>query len=185
MMLKKACLPILILGFLAVASLLIAPAADAHGPSRQKVVKSVDIQAPPATVWAIIKDFGSIDKWHPAVAKTAWTGGNAVGATRVVTLKSGGEIKEALTKYDADLMMYAYEITDVNIDVYPVNTYSSQITVKSNGSGGTTLEWRAAFYRGYTLNDPPEKYNDDAALAAVTGVIEAGVNNIKALAEKK
>jgi carbon monoxide dehydrogenase subunit G len=184
-MLKRAYLPILILACLGLASLLVTNAAQAHGPSRQKVIKTVDIQAPPAAVWAIIKDFGSIDKWHPAVAKVVWTGGNVVGATRVVTLKTGGEIKESLTKYDADSMTYAYEITDVNIDVYPVNTYSSQMSVKPNGSGGTTLEWRAAFYRGYTLNDPPEKYNDDAALAAVTGVVEAGVNNIKALAEKK
>jgi hypothetical protein len=173
-------------GYLLLALALILPwSAYAHGPSRQKVVKTVEIAAAPEAVWALIKDFASIGKWHPAVAKVSAEGGNTVGATRTLTLKSGGEIKEVLTKYDDAGMTYSYEIPDVNIDVYPVNTYSSAITVQPAAGGHSTLEWRAAFYRGYTLNDPPEKYNDDAAVAAVDAVLTAGVNSIKALAEKK
>lgn len=172
--------------FLLLILALVTPlSAHAHGPSRQKVVKTVDIAAPPEAVWAIIKNFEAIGKWHPAVAKVVADGGNTVGATRTLTLKSGGEIKEVLTKYDDAGMSYSYEIPEVNIDVLPVNTYTSQISVKAADGGHSTLEWRAAFYRGYMLNDPPEKYNDDASAAAVDGVLTAGVNNIKALAEKK
>ncbi|HEX5539489.1 MAG TPA: SRPBCC family protein, partial [Methylophilaceae bacterium] len=51
-----------------IAFALVPLTAAAHGPSPQKVEKSVTIKAEPAKVWAIIKDFGGINKWHPGVA---------------------------------------------------------------------------------------------------------------------
>lgn len=160
-----------------------ASAADAHGPTRQKVTRTVALAAPPAAVWALVKDFGNMG-WHPAVAKTAAEGGNAVGATRTLELQGGGAIKEVLEKYQDDAMSYSYRITDVSIDVLPVANYSSTITVKPE-SDGSVVEWRGAFYRGYMNNDPPEKYNDAAAVKAVSAVYEGGLANLKALAEKK
>ena len=44
--------------------------ASAHGPSPQKVEKEIVIKADPAKVWALVKDFGNLQKWHPAVAST-------------------------------------------------------------------------------------------------------------------
>ena len=56
---------------LVLASLALLPlTAAAHGPSPQKVEKTVTIKAEPAKVWAIVKDFGAIDKWHPAVTSS-------------------------------------------------------------------------------------------------------------------
>jgi hypothetical protein len=46
------------------------------------------------------------------------------------------------------------------------------------------VEWRAAFYRGYMLNDPPPDLNDAASSKAVAGVIRAGLDNLKVLAER-
>lgn len=172
--------------FLALAWVLAAApfTADAHGPTRQKVTKTVTIAAPPAVVWALVRDFAAIQSWHPAVEKSTGEGGNAVGATRVVMLKGGGEIRETLEKFDDAGMSFSYRITEVNIDVLPVANYTSTLTV-SAADGGSSVEWRGAFYRGYMNNDPPPKYNDESARNAVGGVYEAGLANLKALAEKK
>ena len=159
-------------------------AAEAHGPTRQKLTKSVEIAAPPEAVWALIKNFDDMS-WHPAVEKTEAKGGNDAKATRTLTLKGGGQLHEELRKYEADKMSYSYKITDVNIDVLPVANYSSSIDVEPGKDGGSVVEWQGAFYRGYMNNDPPEKYNDESAVKAVTGVYEAGLANLKTLAEKK
>lgn len=39
-------------------------AASAHGPSRQKVTESVEINAPADKVWAVIGNFQDMG-WHP------------------------------------------------------------------------------------------------------------------------
>jgi carbon monoxide dehydrogenase subunit G len=157
---------------------LLAPAmALAHGPTRQKVTVTTEVAAPPEDVWAAIGDFQDMS-WHPAVFSTEGEGGNEVDATRVLTLgqEGGGTISEVLYKYDADKMTYSYRITDVEVEVLPVTNYSSHLTVKPLDGGGSLVEWRGAFYRGYPNNDPPPELNDEAAIAAVTAVYEAGLD---------
>lgn len=163
------------------ALLLIPGLASAHGPTRQKLTKSIEIGAPAAKVWGIIGNFQDMS-WHPAVRKTTGEGGNEVNATRVLDLGGGAVINELLYKYDAAQMSYSYRISKVDIKVLPVNDYSSTISVQEAG-GKSTVTWKGAFYRGYMLNDPPEALNEAAAIAAVTGVYEAGLANIKKLAE--
>jgi len=165
-----------------VASLLalvcVAPlAASAHGPSRQKVDETIEINAPAAKVWAAISNFQDFG-WHPAVKSTEGKGGNDVGATRTLTLQSGGQIFETLTKYNAEAMMYAYEISQVDVKVLPVTNYSANIKVTANGDK-STVEWRGAFYRGYVNNDPPPELSDEAAVNAVTGIYKAGLDALK------
>jgi hypothetical protein len=155
----------------------------AHGPSRQKVTEEVTIKAAPDKVWDLVKDFCSIEKWHPGVAKCEGKGGNEPGATRVLTLKSGGQIHEELQTYDAGNMTYKYRITQVDVKVLPVTTYSSFITVKA-GEGGSVVAWNGAFYRGYQRNNPPPELNDEAAVKAVTAIYKDGLGNLKSLAEQ-
>jgi len=81
-------------------------------------------------------------------------------------------------------MSYSYEITKVDPKVLPVNNYSSTITVSANPSGGSTVEWRGAFYRGFMNNDPPKELNDESSQAAVEGVYDLGLKTVKQLAEK-
>ncbi len=84
-------------------------------------------------------------------------------------------IAEVLYKYSDEKMSYSYRITDVAVEVLPVTNYSSHLTVMPRDGGGSVVEWRGAFYRGYPNNDPPEELNDEAAIAAVTAVYEAGL----------
>jgi len=155
--------------------------ALAHGPTRQKVTLTAEVAAEPAEVWAVIGDFQDMS-WHPAVFASTGIGDNAVDATRKLTLgQSGGPtIDEVLYKYDAAKMTYSYRITEVDVAVLPVTNYSSHLTVKPRTGGGSVIEWRGAFYRGYPNNDPPPEMNDEAAIAAVTGVYQAGLDALVA-----
>ena len=163
----------------ALLAVLVAVPTQAHGPTRQKITVTTTVAAPPAEVWAAIGNFQDMS-WHPAVHSSMGQGGNAIDATRVLTLGQDGgpTIAEVLYKFSDEKMSYSYRITAVEVDVLPVTNYSSHLTVRASGSG-TQIEWRGAFYRGYPNNDPPEHLNDAAAIAAVTAVYEAGMSALR------
>lgn len=169
--------------FLAASVAALVPSlALAHGPTRQKVTLTTEVAAEPAEVWEAVGNFQDMS-WHPAVHSTTGEGGNDIDATRVLTLGEDGgpTISEILYKYSAEKMSYSYRITDVLVEVLPVTNYSSHLTVKPRDGGGSIVEWRGAFYRGYPNNDPPPELNDEAAINAVSAVYQAGLD---ALAEK-
>lgn len=163
------------------AGLILPAVAQAHGPTRQKVTLTTEVAAAPAEVWAVIGNFQDMS-WHPAVFSTAGDGGNELEATRLLTLgaEDGPTIAEVLYKFSDEQMSYSYRITEVLVEVLPVTNYSSHLTVKPTDAGGSLIEWRGAFYRGYPNNDPPENLNDEAAVAAVTGVYQAGLDALTA-----
>ena len=167
----------------AVAAFAWVGVVEAHGPSRQKLTETIEINAAPDKVWSIIKDFGNAS-WMPMVANTAAQGGNAAGGTRELTLKKGGVIKEELKTYEADKMSFSYKISE-NPDcaVLPVNNYSSNIEVEASGSG-SKVTWNGAYYRCFLQNNPPPDQNEEAANKAVTAVYKESLANLKALAEK-
>jgi hypothetical protein len=175
----QATLTLRMTGPLVAAALLAFPTlAMAHGPSRQKLIESVEINAPAEKVWAKIGNFQDMS-WHPAIEKTEGRGGNEKGATRQLTLKGGGVIEESLEKHDNGKMSYNYRITNVEVKVLPVTNYSSWLTVEPEEGGKSKVEWKGAFYRGYPNNDPPADLNDEAAVKAVTGVYRAGLDALK------
>ena len=160
------------------ALVVLAPVvASAHGPSRQKVVSTIEINAPADKVWAVIGNFQDMG-WHPAFPKTEGTGGNAAGATRKLTVKTGGTIEEKLVKYSAEDKSLAYEITAVDVKVVPVSNYASTISVRGTADK-TIVEWKGAFYRGYVNNDPPPELSDEAAVKAINGVYQDGLGALK------
>ena len=170
----------------ALAALLLAgglagPAA-AHGPTRQKVTETITIDAPADKVWALVHNFDALKDWHPAVEASPADKGNNEGSVRQLKLKGGGALTETLESHDEAKMRYSYRAKDGG--ALPVTNYTSTISVKSDG-GKAVVEWRGAFYRGYPNNDPPPDQNDEAAVAAITGVYKAGLANLKAIAEKK
>jgi hypothetical protein len=163
---------------MAAIGLAVMPAmALAHGPTRQKVTLTTEVAAAPSEVWAMIGNFQDMS-WHPAVHSSTGAGDNAIDATRVLSLGAadGPTISEILYKRSDEKMSYSYRITEVDVAVLPVTNYSSHLTVKPRDGGGSIIEWRGAFYRGYPNNDPPEDQNDAAAVAAVTGVYQAGLD---------
>jgi mxaD protein len=158
--------------------------ASAHGPTPQKADEKITIAAPPAAVWDVIKEFGSIGDWHSGLAKVAAEGGNKEGATRTLTLKSGGDIVESLDAYNEKEMSIEYRLLKENVDAFPVSFYSDQISVRP-AEDGSEVEWTSRFYRADTTNEPPENKNDEAATKATTDFFQAGLAGIKAKAEGK
>jgi carbon monoxide dehydrogenase subunit G len=167
---------------LIVTALSFAPQANAHGPTRQKVTETIAINAPADKVWATIKDFDALKNWHPAVEASPADKGNAEGSVRMLALKGGGKLEESLESHDDKARKYSYRAKDGG--ALPVTNYSSTIHVKSDGANAI-VEWRGAFYRAYPNNDPPKGQDDEAAVAAVTGVYKSGLANLKKLAEAK
>jgi len=160
----------------------LAGTALAHGPTRQKVIEKITIDAPADKVWAQIKDFDALAKWHPAVAKSPADKGNSEGSVRKLELKGGGTLEETLERYNDAGKSYGYRAKDGG--ALPVTNYTSTITVTPDG-GKSTVEWRGAFYRGFPNNDPPPDQNVEAAVKAVTGVYQSGLANLKKLVEGK
>lgn len=170
---------------LGLIGLLLIPAlASAHGPSRLKVTKDIEINASPDKVWAVIADFCAIQEWHPAVEKCETSGGTEKGTTRVLTLGNGESFTEELLSHDPEGMSYGYRITEPNHDAVPVGTYGSTISVSAGDNGGAVLNWKGFFYRAYPNNDPPPELSDEAAMDAVTNIYDTGMARIKELAEQ-
>lgn len=184
-----------ILHFIIVALIAVPMVTAAHGPSRQQVKEKITINASPDKVWAMVKDFGGLHNWHPAVASTEMKG----ATTRVLTLGSEGSptITEELISTDDEKMMMVYKITDMSVVktitfnskdtpyfTLPVATYKSWLTVKAAG-GGSEVQWKSKFYRSFMNNPPvPEGQADSDAVNAIKSVITSGLENLKIVLEK-
>lgn len=140
-----------------IAAALLPFTAMAHGPSPQKVERDIVVKADAAKVWAAVKDH---TKWHPNAATVA--------------------VKPA---DDAD-MKFKYGLPDGTI---AAADYNSFLTVKAGpGAGESTVHWVARFYRVYKLNPPvPAGQDDESAIKAVNGIMDAGAPALKKLVEGK
>jgi mxaD protein len=153
-------------------------AAFADPPTTLKVVKSVNIAAPVDKVWDAVKDFDSLNKWHPGFAKDEIQKGenNKPGAVRKLTIKDGPSFTEELLAFDDAKHTYKYRIIESPL---PVRDYVSHITVSPGPKGGSHVTWSATFKRKSTSDTPPEAENDDAAKKLITGVYDGGLANLE------
>ena len=162
--------------------LLIPSLVVAHGPSRQKLVKEIEINAPADKVWGIVSDFCSIKDWSPDVSGCESNKGNEPDSERTITLENGLSLKEKLAKYKPDDMSYMYFLTEPNVDAFPVNTHSLTITVKDAG-GKSKVEFKGAFYRSFPGPNPPPGLSDEDAAAKLGEFYMHGLEGIKKAAE--
>ena len=169
-----------------IAMVLLPLTAAAHGPTPQKVEKTVTIKADPAKVWALVKDFGNMQKWHPAVAsdkiEQKKDENGDMATFRTLTLKDGGTIYEKLgNSSDADMKIKYYIVKSV----LPVSDYNATMTVAAGpGAGEATVTWVGRFYRKYLFNPPiPAGEDDEAAVKVITGIFDSGLANLKKVTE--
>jgi hypothetical protein len=91
-----------LLGFFAVLIAMLPMAASAHGPSRQKVVETIDINAPAEKVWAGVSNYKDFT-WHPEIEKSQATDGmEPEKTTRSLTFKMGGIVTDKLMANEPD-----------------------------------------------------------------------------------
>jgi len=129
--------------------LLFCSSTFAHGPTRQKVSETIEINAPAETVWALIANFSQADAWMSGLTSSQGEGGNEPGATRTLNLTNGKTLVETLKKDNVEKRMYSTKMPAATNDVtaLPVTNYSSAIQVKDDG-GTSIFVLNGAFYRG-------------------------------------
>lgn len=157
---------------------LAAGSALAHGPTPQKIDRSVAIKAKPDAVWKLVGAFGGIANWHPDVARAESSGGDGEGAVRKVTLKRGGTLVESLDEWKGPERTYSYRMSDPDLKALPVSSYSATITVTPDGEGAK-VEWLGRFYRGDTGNEPAEELSDAAGREAMNAYFSNGLEGLK------
>ena len=158
--------------------------AFAAGAPVLKVSKSITIDASAAKVWEQTKDFSSLNTWHPAIASDKIVEGtdNKVGAVRLLTLKGGGTIKEKLLAHNDARRTFKYSILE---GVLPVSNYTSTFSVVPTGKNKSKATWSGSFQRKDTGPKPADNANDKTATDTMSGVYQAGLDNLKKIAEGK
>lgn len=169
----------------AVAALaaVVAPCLVFAAPPKQlKVVETTTIKAPVDKVWATVKDFDSLNKWHPAVAKDEIIKGtnNKPGAVRALSIKDGPVIKEKLLAFSDTMHSFKYKFTDTP---FPIKDYVSTLSVKANKDGTTLVRWSSTFKRKNPAENPPEAESDAAGVKLITGIYQSGLANLKKIVE--
>ena len=156
-------------------------AAWAAAP-RLTASKTVTIDASASKIWHTVRDFNALNTWHPAVATDEIVEGknNTVGAVRLLTLKGGGTIKEKLLAFDPAGRSFKYAILE---SVLPVSDYTSTLMVKSAGKNKSSVTWSGHFKRKNVGDNPADNENDKTAVDTMGGVYQAGLDNLKKMAE--
>jgi uncharacterized protein YndB with AHSA1/START domain len=155
---------------IASAALLSIGAGAASAASAASVTKSIDVDAPPAKVWAMIGPFCSISAWHPAIG-TCTTDGSAEPTRTLVTKDGKATFVEIETARDEKGMSYSYAIKSSPL---PLSDYKSTIKVEPKGEGMSTITWSSTF--------TPAAGKEANAEEAVAGIYQSGLDSVKAKA---
>ena len=138
-----------------------------------KVYTSSVIDASADAVWAHIRDFNGLSKWHPAIAESRIEGNwpsDRIGCVRNFRLTDGGIIREQLLT----LSDYDYQCTYSILDSpMGVQNYVATIKLTPVTDGNrTVVEWSAEF-------DAPPGQEHKLADAIGQGVFQGGFNALK------
>ncbi len=153
-----------------------------HGPSRQKVSESIEINASVKDVWEIVSNFSNF-KWNENIENVK-ADNNEIGSERIIKLKSGGIIKQKLEKLNSEKMMISWRVIETDNKTLPVNSYAAKIFVKSENNK-TTVSYKTGFYRGFMGNDPPPELNDENSKRLVKLFVSENLKGLKKLIEGK
>jgi hypothetical protein len=138
-----------------------------------KVYTSTVIDAAADAVWAHIRDFNGLPKWHPAIAESRiesnWPS-DRVGCIRNFRLKDGGVIREQLLT----LSDYEYQCTySILESPMGVQNYVATLKLTPVTDGARTFaEWSAEF-------DVPPGQEGRLADHIGQGVFQGGFNALK------
>jgi NADPH2:quinone reductase len=139
----------------------------------QRVVRSTIIDAPIERVWAVLRDFNSHDRWHPAVEASRIEGGersDQVGCVRNFTLKDGNHIREQLLTLSEREHKSTYCIVEATV---PLQRYVASVTLKPVTDGQRTFwHWESTF------DTPPGRERELHDMVA-QGVYEAGFEALR------
>lgn len=107
---------------------------------------SIIINAPVEAVWPLVRDFNSLPKWAPAIARSKIEGGLAadvVGCVRSFHTHDGGHIRERLLMLDDARRSLTYNFEK---PAFPVRNYLATLRLLPvTQTNQTFVEWEATF----------------------------------------
>ncbi len=110
------------------------------------VVRSAMIDAPIADVWALLRDFNSHRRWHPAISDSSIEGFRApdtVGSVRAFTLRDGGQVRERLLALSDRDHAVRYGIVSATL---ALRDYVSEMRLRPvSGEARTLWTWEGRF----------------------------------------
>ena len=167
--------------------LLAAVTASAYGDARDLTIfHSIAIDAPADEVWALVGDFGGIQRWAPGTesGRLVLHDRNETGAIRLLRRRGDGtQVTEKLLDYDPYNRRMAYTYVD---GVVRAADYYSEVVVLDAGGGRSVVEWRGRFKRlAYWTDQPPAGQDDKAALDFLNGAYRNGLDNLKKVLEAR
>jgi polyketide cyclase/dehydrase/lipid transport protein len=147
------------------------------------VAEMIEIKAPPADVWNVVKGFDGLVNWHPAFSGSPLVKGKdgQPGAVRALTLKDGPTFTEELIAFNEPGMAYTYDIVESPL---PLDQYQASLTVKANSAGGSTVTWIGTFKRKNPRDNVPEAESDAGIVKLISGAYQAGLQTVKKMLEK-
>lgn len=164
--------------------LMLGSAAYACGPTPQKVIETVTIQAAPEKVWAILNRFNAIAQWHPDVEGSVQVqkfGEDADVPHRLLTMKNGQRLEEKRRQLPSGEMKLDYQMTDGD---FPVSNYRGIIQVKPGAAPNASIvTWLGRFNNQANMLDAPAGRDNATAIAAVTAFYVHGLAGLKTYAE--
>jgi len=132
------------------------------------------INAPLDEVWAIIRDFNGMPKWHPLVIGSKIENNepaDKVSCVRVLTNKSGQKIKEKLLALSDIDHTYSYSIEEAT--KAPIEDFIATMQLLQITDGDCTyIEWTAEF------DCAPEDEEDMVELFS-TDIFQSGIDALK------
>ncbi|MET2828866.1 zinc-binding dehydrogenase [Mesorhizobium shangrilense] len=144
-----------------------------------KVRQSTIIDAPIDDVWAILRDFNSHERWHPAIAFSEIEGGDpvdAVGAVRHFRLSDGGELREQLLALSDKDRRLSYCLLEAPL---PLMGYVASVRLKPVTDGDATFwEWSCEF-------QPPAHRRDELVKLVTEGIYQAGFAAVRGLLRRQ
>jgi Polyketide cyclase / dehydrase and lipid transport len=138
-----------------------------------KVYTSSVIDASADAVWAHIRDFNGLPKWHPEIIESRIEGNwpsDRVGCIRNFQLRDGGTIREQLLSLSDYDYQCTYSILESPMDV---DNYIATLKLTPVTDGNRTFgEWSAEF-------DTPPGQERRLADSIGHGVFQVGFDSLK------
>jgi hypothetical protein len=131
-------------------------------------VKVTDrIEAGADAVWALLRDFGGVDKFAGGV-ESCTVEGEGIGAVRTLSLPGGLQLQERLESFDEAGRTLSYAI--IGDAPLPLSDYLSTIRLSEDGDG-CGIEWSSTF--------EPKGVDEAQARTMVEGIYKGGIAGLK------
>ncbi|MBL4836617.1 MAG: SRPBCC family protein [Kordiimonadaceae bacterium] len=143
-----------------------------------RIYTSTIIDASVQDVWATIRDFNELPKWHALINRSEIVEGlpsDKIGCVRTLYLETGQQVQEQLVSMSDQDHSFSYTMLDAPLGMY---NYISTAKLRPVTDGNACfMEWTAEF----TTKAGEE---DEKRDMVANGVFKGGFDGVKALLKK-